>query len=60
MTSSSQPFRVAGEIWVQALIYSSPDDQLRICASVLSTVLAGAGDGVQASVKKKHQRGAKY
>lgn len=52
MTSSVQPSRVAGEIRVQALIYGSPDDQLSICASVLSKMSAGASDGT-ASVKKK-------
>lgn len=52
MASSVQPSRVAGEIHVQALICGSPDDQLRICASVLSKILAGTSDGA-ASVKKK-------
>lgn len=50
-TSSSQPSVVAGEIWVQALIYSSPDDPLRICTSVPSTM--------SASLKKKQEEGAK-
>lgn len=50
-TSSGQPSMVAGEIWVQALIYSSPDDPQRICTSVLSTM--------PASLKKKQEEGAK-
>lgn len=59
MTSSGWLSRVAEEIWVQALIYSSPDDELRVCTSVVSTVPAGAGEGVPTSVKKKKREGTR-
>lgn len=45
MTSSVQPSRVAGEIRAQVLVYGSPDEQLRICASILSKRSAGKHDG---------------